>query len=123
MVRGSAGTRPGAADGAVLGRGLRVVGRVRGEGDLQIEAEVQGDVSVGGTLELAEPARVTGSVDADAVVVAGQLDGDVTARTSVAITASGRLRGSIKAPEVSLQEGGSLDGRIEADVELPEAIA
>jgi cytoskeletal protein CcmA (bactofilin family) len=123
MVKGSAGTRPVATDPAVLGRGLRVVGRVRGEGDLQVEAEVEGDVSVSGTLELGEPARITGSVQADAVVVAGQLEGDVSARTSVAITATGRLRGTIKAQEVSLEEGGSLDGRIETDVELPEAIA
>ena len=123
MVRGSAGTRPAGASPAVLGRGLRVVGRVRGEGDLRIEAEIEGDVTVGGTLHLDEPARVVGSVQAEAVVVAGQLDGDVTARATVAITASGRIRGTVKAAEVSLEEGGGLDGRIEADVELPKAIA
>ena len=123
MARGSAGTRPLDAGPAVLGRGLRVVGRVRGEGDLHIEAEVEGDVTVGGTLHLDEPARVTGSVEAEAVVVAGQLDGDARARASVAILASGRVRGTVTAPEVSLEEGGGLDGQIEAEVELPEAIA
>jgi cytoskeletal protein CcmA (bactofilin family) len=107
----------------VLGQGLRVVGRVRGEGDLRIEAEIEGDVTVGGTLHLDEPARVTGSLVAETVVVAGQLEGDVTAKASVAITASGRVRGTVKAPEVSLEEGGGLDGRIDADVDLPEAIA
>jgi cytoskeletal protein CcmA (bactofilin family) len=74
-------------------------------------------------LHLDESARVTGSVEAEAVVVAGQLDGDAKARASVAILASGRIRGTVTAPAVSLEEGGGLDGRIEAEVELPEAIA
>ena len=123
MARGSADTHPMSGSPAVLGKGLRVVGRVRGDGDLRVEADVEGDITVTGTLQIDEAAHVTGAVQADTVVVAGQLQGDATARTAVTISASGRVQGTVTAPALSLEEGGGLDGRIEADFELPKALA
>jgi cytoskeletal protein CcmA (bactofilin family) len=106
---------------AVLGRGLRVRGRIRANGDLRIDAEVEGDVTVQGSLELGENAVVAGGIDAEAVTVAGSVDGDVAARGAVAITSSGRVRGDVKAGEVNLEEGGRLVGRVDVDFSLPGA--
>lgn len=113
----------GAIEPAVLGKGLRVRGRIRGEGDLTIEADVEGDVVVRGALELVAGARVNGGVEADSLVVAGEIDGDVTAKGAVAITASGSLRGDVRAAELSLEEGGTFLGSVEADFELPDTIS
>lgn len=123
MVKGSAGARHAEGDPAVLGQGLQVVGKVRGEGDLRVEAQVDGDITVSGHLHLAEAGRVTGSVQAESVTVSGLLEGDASARGMVTITATGRMRGNVRAPELSLEEGGGLDGRVEGDFELPDAIA
>lgn len=111
------------AEPAVLGRGLKVVGRVRGEGDLRVEAEIEGDLAVSGTLHLDEAASVRGSVDADSLVVAGSLEGEAHARHSVSILATGHVRGDVHAPEVTLEPGGGLDGRIEAAFELPKNLS
>jgi cytoskeletal protein CcmA (bactofilin family) len=123
MARGPAETHPTSRGTAVLGKGLRVVGRVRGDGDLRVEADVEGDIAVTGTLQIDEAANVTGAVQADTVVVAGQLQGDALARTAITIVASGRVQGSVTAPAFSLEEGGGLEGRIEADFELPKGLA
>ena len=40
---------------------------------------------------------------------------------TVAITATGRVRGDVKAGEVNLEEGGRLVGRVDVDFSLPEA--
>jgi cytoskeletal protein CcmA (bactofilin family) len=108
---------------AVLGKGLRVRGRVRGDGDLRVEADVEGDVVVSGRLELAEGATVTGSVQATSLVVEGTLDGDLAVEGSVAIAASGRVSGDVKAAEFTLDEGASFVGQVDADFDLPDAIA
>jgi cytoskeletal protein CcmA (bactofilin family) len=108
---------------AVLGKSLRVRGRVRGEGDLVVEASIEGDVVVGGALELSEGADVTGQVEAESVVVAGSLVGDIQSRGAVTITAAGRLIGDVRATELSLAEGGQFSGQVDADFELPDAIA
>jgi cytoskeletal protein CcmA (bactofilin family) len=105
----------------VLGRGLRVRGRIRASGDLRIDADVEGDVAVTGSLELGENAVVAGGIEAEAVTVAGSVEGDVSAKGAVAITATGRVRGDVKAGELNLEEGGRFVGRVDVDFSLPEA--
>lgn len=107
----------------MLGRGLRVRGRVRGEGDLRIEGDIEGDVSVAGALDLGDGARVQGSLEAERVTVAGRVEGDVHARGPVSIAPSGSVVGDIHAGEVSLEEGAQLHGRIDAEFDLPDEIA
>lgn len=113
----------GSNEAAVLGGGLRVRGRVHGEGDLRIEANVEGDVTVTGALELGQGAEVRGSVSARAVTIAGLLEGDVAARGEVVVTATGALCGDIEASGLVLEEGGKFHGLVASDFELPEAIA
>ena len=98
-------------------------GRVRGDGDLVVEATVEGEVVVSGALELGQGSEVQGGVEAASVTVSGSLTGDVNAAGAVAITASGRLVGDVRASEVSLEEGGQFVGRVDADFDLPSEIA
>jgi cytoskeletal protein CcmA (bactofilin family) len=123
MVRGPAaarGTNEG-AEASVLGRGARVRGRIGGDGDLRIEGQVEGDVTVSGELTIEEGAAVDGDVSAAAVVVGGVLKGDVTARGVVAIRATAQVEGNLDlhGAEVSLDEGASFHGHIEAEFDLP----
>jgi cytoskeletal protein CcmA (bactofilin family) len=108
---------------AMLGRGLRVRGKVRGDGDLRIEGDVEGDVSVAGALDLGDGARVQGSLEGEQVTVAGRVEGEVRARGPVSIAATGIVFGDVHAGEVSLEEGGQLHGRIDAEFDLPKEIA
>ena len=121
MVRGAAAAR-GTSDEAsasVLGRGARVRGRVGGEGDLRVEGEVEGDVAISGELTIEEGASVHGDVGAAAVVIGGTLRGDVSARGAVAVRATADVEGDLGGAEVSLDEGASFHGRIDAEFEMP----
>jgi cytoskeletal protein CcmA (bactofilin family) len=104
---------------SVLGRGTRVRGRVRGEGDLRVLGAVEGDVVVSGDLAIEEGASIEGDVQAAAVTIAGELAGDVAARGAVLVRATAKVKGSLGGTEVSLEEGASFDGRIEAELDLP----
>ncbi len=122
-MRGSAAARRSNPDQAVLGKGLHVRGRVQGDGDLRIEAAIEGDVSVSGELSLDEGGSISGTVEAQSLVVSGELEGDVHApQGSVAITASGQVRGNIHAATLSVDEGAQLDGQVEAEFDLPEQL-
>lgn len=109
----------GTVETSVLGHGARVRGRVHGAGALRVEGQIEGDVSVGGDLEVAEGGTITGDVSAAAVTLSGALTGDVAARGAVAIRASAHVEGNMGGSEVSLEEGAVFTGRIEADFELP----
>ena len=104
---------------AVIGRTTRVRGRVSGDGDLVIEGNVEGDITVRGDLTIAEGGRATSTIEADAVTLRGELEGDVRARGLVRIEAGARVRGDVQGESVALEEGAEFVGRLDATFELP----
>ncbi len=124
MVRVATGApsprpRSTSEEASILGRGARVRGRVAGEGDLRVEGRVDGDVSISGELAIEEGASVTGDVDASTVTISGSLKGDVAARGPVAVHATAEVEGDLAGSEISLDEGASFHGRIDAEFDLP----
>jgi len=124
MARGPApkNASPPASTGSTLGPSTRVRGRIQGEGDLRVEGQVEGEVDVTGDLVLEDGASIEGNVSAQAVTLGGRLVGDVNARGAVIVTASAKVQGNLGGTEVSLDEGASFVGRIEADFDLPEGL-
>ena len=53
------------------------------------------------------------------MLVGGALTGDVAATGAVVIRATARVEGNMSGAEVSLEEGASFSGRIEAEFDLP----
>lgn len=124
MLRGSTAARSTTSEAAeaaesTLGRGARVRGRISGDGDLRVEGHVEGDVRVSGQVALEEGASITGDVEAAAVIISGALTGDVVSRGAVTVRASAKVAGNLGGAEVSLEEGASFHGRIEAEFDMP----
>lgn len=117
--RGSSST----SDANVLGKSLRVRGRLTGDGDLRVEGEIEGEIQVSGALELVDGGSVSGNIAAKSVVIEGSLNGDVAAEGAVLIRAGARVTGNMNGSEVALEEGAAFTGRIEADFELPDGLA
>jgi len=104
---------------AVLGKGARLRGRIGGDGDLHVEGAISGEVAIKGQLVLAAGGGIVADVQATSVIVEGAVEGDITATDSVSIRASARVSGALKGSSVSIEEGATVSGRIEADFELP----
>jgi cytoskeletal protein CcmA (bactofilin family) len=102
-----------------LGKGAHIRGRIAGEGDLRVEGGISGDVALKGDLFVSDGAEITADVEARSVVVEGALEGDIAATDTVSIRASARVSGAIKGTSVSIEEGAAVQGRIDADFELP----
>jgi cytoskeletal protein CcmA (bactofilin family) len=120
--RNAASSALAASEPNVLGQGMRVRGRLSGTGDLRVDGEIEGDVRVGGSLELGQTGVISGNVAARAVTIDGALTGDVEAEGAVHIRAGARVSGNMNGAEVALEEGAAFTGRIEAAFELPDGL-
>ncbi len=76
-------------------------------------------MQLSGALSISQGGSVQGEVEAESVVVGGELLGNVSARSEVAVSAGARLIGDVSASDLDLEEGAVFSGRVEMDFELP----
>ena len=105
---------------ARVGSAARVRGRITGEGDLTIEGEVVGDISLSGAVTIAEGGKVTSEVlEAESVTIGGTLEGSVNASGPVRALAGSRTRGNLRGSEVAIDDGAQFAGHLECEFDLP----
>jgi len=95
----------------LLARGTEFRGLVVIHGDARIEGCVRGEVVGAQRLEIGEAGALEARVEADELVVAGSLEGEVRARCRVELRATARVRGTIETPRLALADGALFDGR------------
>lgn len=108
-----------ASSETVLGRSVRIRGRISGEGNLVVQGSLEGDVVLRGDFTLDEGADAQSSISANDVTVAGVLEGGIQAEGEVTVTATGKLRGDVRAAQVTIEDGAAFAGRLEAEFDLP----
>ena len=89
---GTASQRPAPASRSVIGGDLKVVGNLISKGELQIEGEVEGDVSAA-SVTVGRSAKLNGSIKADRVEIQGSIKGQVDAESGAFINGHCRRRG------------------------------
>ncbi len=89
----------------VLASDIVFDGIIKFEKPFMIKGTVQGTIQSSSDLMISEYAKVKAKIDADRVIIKGEVIGDVTAATSVHVFASGKLTGDVTAPEVILDSG------------------
>lgn len=95
----------------VLAEGCAFEGLVVLEDPARIDGRVRGRILSADLLWIGETARVEASVEADEVVVAGHLEGEVRARRRVELRPTARVFASLEAPALRVAEGSHLEGR------------
>ena len=105
----------------IIGPDLVVRGKLGGKSDLRIDGVFEGEIDVDGVVVIGPEGSVTAPVVVAALEVEGELRGDVVARGSVSVRAGGKLVGDVRARRIGIDDGGSLQGGIEMDFEIPES--
>jgi cytoskeletal protein CcmA (bactofilin family) len=105
--------------GSVIGRTSVVRGNVRGNGNLEIQGRVEGEVSVTGDLVISESGGVRGNLSGASITVAGQVQGDVRGTESVMIEAGAKVIGDLLAPRIGVAAGALVKGTVRTDGEAP----
>jgi cytoskeletal protein CcmA (bactofilin family) len=93
-----------------LYKGSRISGQLSFQGSARIDGVVDGEIQCQGTLTIGEGAEVRAKISAQAVVIRGKVEGNVTAKEKVELVAPARLIGNIDAPRLVITEGVVFDG-------------
>jgi cytoskeletal protein CcmA (bactofilin family) len=65
---------------------------------------------------------VQADIRADELTINGEAAGNIDASSRVAINASAKVNGDVKAPRVVIEDGAVFNGSIEMEVKLPDDI-
>jgi len=94
----------------LINEGCKISGEITGNGDFMINGEVVGDCDVNGTVSLAGNGYWQGSIKADNVIVAGHVEGDITAKSKVEITNTAKITGTVTGEAIAVAEGAVVEG-------------
>ena len=106
--------RPRSREGkeTVIAAGLTIDGKIEGAGHVRMAGRFKGDVNVDGDLTIEPGAKITGSVRASTVTIAGDLEGNIEGASRVELLASGVLNGDLKAGSLTVASGSRMRGNV-----------
>lgn len=98
---------------SVVAAGLTIEGKIEGSGNVRVAGSFKGTVHVKGELTIESGATVEAEVNADAVLVGGEVRGQIVASSRVELRESGVLIGDLKAGSLTVAAGSKMRGRVE----------
>lgn len=98
---------------SVIAADITIEGKIEGGGSVRIAGKFKGDVNVQGDLTIETGAKLTGSVRADKVTIAGELEGNVMGASYIDLLASGVVIGDLKARSLAAAAGATMRGKAE----------
>jgi cytoskeletal protein CcmA (bactofilin family) len=92
---------------------ITIEGKIDGAGHVRLAGKFKGDVHIQGDLTIEAGAKLTGSVRANAVAIAGDVDGNIESAARVELLETGVLNGDLKAGTLTVAAGSRMRGRAE----------
>ncbi len=92
---------------------VKARGEIKTEADVVIDGVFDGKVSTSGLLEIGKNAQSQGDFAGRALIVEGQVNGNIQARDEVQIRRCATIEGAVKCGEIEVEKGAIINSRIE----------
>ncbi len=97
-----------------IGKSVVIKGELSGSEDLTIEGQVEGKIELRqNVLTIGPNGRIKAEIHAKAVVVQGEVIGNITATDKVDIRDAGSVDGDLSAPRIAIADGAHFRGSID----------
>lgn len=111
-----------AAEDTIIGRAIKIEGDLSSNGNIVIEGEVKGSVKTGKFLKIGDVAKVTANVEAEAALISGTVDGNISVKGKLDLTATAKVAGDIQASKLSIADGAVFNGSCTMDKRTSEVV-
>ena len=112
--RSKKGSRSPGGDSAggfsVIASDVKITGNISSGNDVQINGLVEGDVQCG-HLAIGDGGKVVGKINAEAVTLAGAVEGPISA-TKVELLATAQVTGDVSYQELRIELGAKISGKL-----------
>ena len=97
-----------------IGKSVIIKGELSGSEDLTIEGQVEGKIELRqNVLTIGPNAKIKAQVQARAVVVEGQVQGNISTSEKIEIKDKGSVEGDLSSPRVAIADGAHFRGSID----------
>ncbi len=106
---------------ALLGQGSEFEGKLSFEGTVRIDGKFTGEIRTNDTLVIGEGARVQAEIIAGSVMVNGEVQGNIMAKSLIELHQPAKVRGNLQAPTLSIEKGVMFEGTCKMETQAPAA--
>jgi cytoskeletal protein CcmA (bactofilin family) len=106
-------TAPRESRESIIASDITIEGKIDGAGHVRLAGRFKGDVHIQGDLTVEAGAKLTGSVRANSVAIAGEVEGNIESAQRVELLETGVLNGDLKAGTLTVAAGSRMRGRAE----------
>jgi cytoskeletal protein CcmA (bactofilin family) len=100
---------------ALLGRGSEFEGKLTFEGTVRIDGKFTGTIVTNDVLVIGEGAKVSAEITCGTVIVHGELNGNLKAKTAVELHHPARMKGNVETPSLMVEKGVVFEGQTKMD--------
>lgn len=109
-------TKTGGGDiDTLLGKGSEFEGKLSFKGQVRIDGKYTGHIQTDEILVVGASARVNAEISAGTVIISGQVEGIIRATQVVELHKGAKVKGTIEAPNVTMEREVTFDGTMKMD--------
>jgi len=105
---------------SIIGPGMKITGDCESDGTIRVEGSIEGAVKAAKSVVVGKDGIVIGDISTQDAIVAGRVNGSVTAESRVELQSSCRIEGDIRSRRVKLDEGGQIDGSLHMGAKIQQ---
>ncbi|MFZ5365098.1 MAG: bactofilin family protein [Patescibacteria group bacterium] len=99
----------------VIGHSIKIEGDLTSQGNIVVEGQVVGSVKTDKHLSVGQQAKVDAQVSAGEATVSGEVNGNITVTGKLELAGSARVNGDITVKVLKVEEGASINGKVEME--------
>ena len=104
-------TGPTAPGDLLLGPGAEFEGKLTFAGTVRIDAKFKGSITTNDVLVVGQHAKIDAEIRCGTVIVYGEVNGNIHARTAIEFRNPARVRGDIETPSLLIEKGVFFQGQ------------
>ncbi|MBU0560402.1 MAG: polymer-forming cytoskeletal protein [Bacteroidetes bacterium] len=99
-----------AEDVSILSSGIKIEGKLYSEGNVRLDGQMVGELTVNGNLTLGDSSNVKGNVKARNVTICGKVEGTVQVADKLILESGSKLTGDLVSKILVIEEGAIFEG-------------